>query len=136
MKKYKYKVWDKDEHKWLELSGDIFMTYWDRQMQVLEGNGEYVEEYESIEIIEWTGLTAPGGRDIYEGYILECYASDGQHISKGVVSFEGCDYIVKYSEGSAEGFYYLHHILVDTITIIGNIFENPELIEGGNNNEN
>jgi uncharacterized phage protein (TIGR01671 family) len=93
---------------------------------------EYDVYKECSNLMQYTGLKDKNGKDIYEGDIIKCIVNDGQEINGGTVLFQGCDYIVKFSEGSMRGFYYLHHVLCETIEVITNIYENLKLVEGKN----
>lgn len=81
---------------------------------------------EEIELMEFTGLTDKHGKDIYEGDILE-YHPNSTEILIDVVSFKhGCFCLGKHPFYSTALGYDIHDII---FKIIGNIYENPELLE-------
>ncbi len=78
---------------------------------------------------QFTGLTDKNGKKIFEGDVIRCIANSevNQFISSGTIEVMQCDYVVVYKEKSACGFYYLHHVLMDTVEVIGNIHDTPAL---------
>jgi uncharacterized phage protein (TIGR01671 family) len=131
MRKHKYRVWDKDEHKWLELSGDIFLAFSDGEMQVIEGSQEYAEEHENVEIVEWTGLKDRNNKEIYEGDIVQAIhrihdcGDDKENLYNYFqVTFLNGNFM--FGNNNAHEFFNKYTFR----EVIGNIFENPELLEG------
>lgn len=87
----------------------------------ISGNGEYVGligttievAKSSVKIVEYTGLLDKAGKEIYEGDICT-------DVKKEIR-------VVKYSAGEWSWSYYEYP--EDDWTVIGNIYENPELIK-------
>jgi len=110
MREIRFKVWDTKEKKWVNFStiefnrGKIFLK---------DGFGNYIDGI--FQIVEYTELYDRNGRLIYEGDILENRFDD-----RGVVVKEDACWTV-------EGFEFKHWYDLD---IIGNIYDNPELLEG------
>lgn len=52
----KYKVWDKDNKQWVELAGDVFITYAGGIFQVIDGDEFDARVLENVEIVDYTGL--------------------------------------------------------------------------------
>ena len=76
---------------------------------------------------QFTGLHDKNGKEIYEGDIVKYRDSRGQHIEK-VIFDKGCFYAGMHWGSSTR----LAPKLINTrITeVIGNIYDNPELLEG------
>lgn len=80
-------------------------------------------------ICEYTGLNDKSGKR-FEGYIFQ--ASDGDYIQRYVIAWNE-DSLEWSAEciGNPDGTLPLYEFRVGEIEVIGNIFDNPELLEGG-----
>ena len=76
---------------------------------------------------QYTGLTDKNGKKVFEGDIVKLFYKDGFEI--GLIGWSNIDFRYKFAspDGTAYGF-----DVTDTFEIIGNIHDNPELLEGQN----
>lgn len=134
MREIKFRAWDKSDKKmclWIEEKDD------DEWKIILSHNdgGSYYElpdvfKREHLEVMQFTGLKDKNGKEIYEGDVLRVESHGGVEIVE-----------VKYEERYA-GFNFFQGDEVCPLTdytdmmgfdlnanIIGNIYENPKLME-------
>jgi phage protein len=78
---------------------------------------------DKIELLEFTGHYDMDGNEIYTGYIVSFVASDKNYIGVVEWSNEYASFLVKVKDYYEE---YLSEI--DEILVLGNIYENKELI--------
>lgn len=143
MREIKFRAWDKENEKWIPTNK---MGFWE------DGLLWYLEDYEKNEppyfadrvnwvLMQYTGLNDINGVDIYEGDILTSkeypFQDDGEYNYHGVVEWaeeEAAYYLTKrlvnknrrgISDGISE---MLGQEDVTSFEIIGNIYENPELL--------
>ena len=90
-------------------------------------------EYEEVDpetVCQFTGLCDKNGRKIFEGDIVVFADFFTYEIHRGVVYW--CDFAFWFdcteTEGD-EGMYSLAYISANIIEVIGNIYDNPELLE-------
>ena len=90
-----------------------------------------------FEIMQYVGLHDKNGREIYEGDILKVTSEDGESYVAAVKWFGDEDYPAFDLEGIPVAWNYDANALatifqsgVEKCEVIGNIFENPELLEG------
>jgi len=83
---------------------------------------------DDIQLMQYTGLQDKTGRDIFDGDIVECVFATGKEFCK-VIEEKGCFWVsqkgMKYLQTEAHDNLYWHN---SECEIIGNIYENPELL--------
>lgn len=145
MSRFAFKFWHKktnqiypvhvmgfeSERIWFEFSG----SEWDED-QTVSGWSD------KDDLMQWTGLTDKNGVKIFEGDVVEVF-TDGSG-RKGYVVFEDgtfclasltqykdrpyTEMVRMWSDGTHD-WYSLEQIEQDNFEVIGNIYENPELLE-------
>lgn len=133
MREFKFRAWKRMEGRWAdvdELLGHLPVKYFYKPQAVLRfGNGDHM-----YDINMYTGLKDKNDREIYEGDVFE-WEKD----VFGVVRFDkGAFYLettlkLPGDKTVSEGYYapWLHVIIHEMnyeLEVIGNIYENPELI--------
>lgn len=91
-------------------------------------------EVDAKTICQYTGLTDKNGTEIWENDILKGLFLHGMEVS-AVVIFKDGAFGLKWNRGKVEEFSAFTSICNVSFEIIGNIFDNPELLEGGADNE-
>lgn len=88
-----FKVWDKTEKQWIELTGDVFLAYINGKFEVIEGDERSAEEIENVEIVQYAGIKDKNKNRIYEGNIVKrtSMAPGGKDFI-GKVIFDECAY--------------------------------------------
>ena len=134
----KFRAWDKEyevmiDWFWLSSEGDLYetpVTVYDTPHLELERNDDLIA-------MQYTGLKDKNSVEIYEGDVVErTYLFNGgygeTHTGEVVYDKEYARYVIsrpqKHIEPKTED---LRNILSDksTYEVIGNIYENPELIK-------
>lgn len=120
--RFKFKFWHKEDRE--------FISIWSRGWRFEPENGQiYVNGMnvtERVEIIQFTGLQDRNGKEVYEGDIIKC-TRGCQHVVEWVKSYGGT------FTGGMPAFYLsglnIGYSWTEEEEIIGNIYENPELLE-------
>ncbi|MDU4890980.1 MAG: YopX family protein [Clostridium sp.] len=122
MREIKFRVWNEDTKEMLEIQKHSFKT--NKSMPY-----GWNMQYEFDGLMQYTGLKDKHGKEIYEGDILTWQPLSSQDIEcKGKVYYMNGSYWVKTKKIIAP---YLGDIArYHNPEVIGNAFENPELLEG------
>ena len=122
MKNFKFRVWDKNNKKmldWKEL--DLTKELGEDEITIFEPTGQFAQPMYFYETMQSTGLKDNDGIEFYEKDIVRNIDSE----ELGVVEYDEGQFRVSYNGVSEQ----LWEIDKD-LQIIGNIYENPELLEG------
>ena len=87
-------------------------------------------EVDANTICQYTGLKDKNGNKIWENDVVEGLFLYGAKVS-AIVAFENGAFGLKWSRGNVEEFSQFTSICNVSFEVIGNIFDNPELLEGG-----
>ena len=132
----KFRAWDAENNKWL-----LGYEYPNLGGFSMKGEcmlfGEYVNvlsrfalhKFDSLVLMQFTGLTDKNGKEIYEGDIVAQYAGN-----KYIIEWDdrcGCYVLAIIYKDTPEGIHQTHkQIPIDAggLCVIGNIYESPDLL--------
>lgn len=117
------------------LTGKMFpvgiIDYSIQSVYIEEPNGMYCErDFDEVELMQFTGLKDKNGKEVFEGDVIR--DSDG---FEGIVQYDksygmyGIAYLPTKSNGIDMTFEELKDKYWNTFEVVGNIYENPELLE-------
>ena len=116
MKEIKFRVWDKTSKEMVNINridigdglckptifGDVFYDYWN-----------------DVELMQYTGIKDKNGKEIYEGDIVEYHYPSYDDYFNLKVEYKRCAFFI--------GDFIIYNKR-NFIRVIGNIYENPELL--------
>lgn len=113
----KYRAWD----NWRKRMSVVDRIYIDTEgVRLYDDFGEYWRDFRDVKLMQSTGLKDKNGKEIFEGDIVKCSGLLGT-----IESFKAmwiCSF-VKYNNYQKVGFF------AQEIEVVGNVYENPELLE-------
>ena len=120
MREIKFRAWDKSNKEMFNVE---IMNF--QKRQVYKDSVSYCK-FENIELMQYTGLKDKNEKEIYEGDIVKLRANHGI----GVVKYydEWGAFVVEYIKPKPLVVLGISYYKED-IEVIGNIYENPELIK-------
>ena len=130
MREIRFRAWDKQK-EYMFFPTELMLNIQGEN----KGRVEWVYDEEDLKVfdfvlMQYTGLHDKNSKEIFEGDAVKC----SQY--KGIVEFKKYDDWEQYQWGEHYGYVVQakdgeHSILDYEFEIIGNIHENPELINGG-----
>ncbi|MGS0644634.1 YopX family protein [Staphylococcus hominis] len=129
----KFRVWDKNNKKmlnWKEL--DLTKELGEDEITIFEPTGQFAQPMYFYETMQSTGLKDKNGTEIYEGDIIEFkYPYDKRIKTKGNVVWNSDKSCFGISMKETTERYELYRITAENyLAVIGNVHQNPELLEG------
>ena len=123
MREIKFKLWHKGFKK-------FFTTNYSDQISMMpDGNIFWMGECETdnFTLLQYTGLKDKNGKEIYEGDLLKHPVGVVAEIKyeNDVASF-----VAVYTANDDMEMNHLDREIIKKCEVVGNIFENPELLEG------
>ena len=135
-RKLKFRAWDKLEKPWNEefkkemIYNVAGIEFWINSIRIVDEDRHNWIDFKDVEIMQYTGIKDKNGKEIYEGDIIRLK----HHIDKRI---NVVGKVVFLSEQASFGIiddlgqeYPLFRNTTEQIEIIGNIYENSELLEG------
>lgn len=122
MRQIKFRAWVKGH--WAEESYETPMIY-DYQDDVLSESCGWADE-ENFKIMQFTGLLDKNGKEIYEGDVIKGTLTIAEENNMcydfiGAIIYEAPAFVTDNSDFPLN--------IYDSLEILGNIYENPELLE-------
>src|SRR5882762_3646451 len=129
MNRFKFRCWDIFTEKFL----DNFFISNDGKIRYGSVSDELQLEKKGYIIMQWIGLEDRYGKNVYENDIIK-YPDyyDGDIFKKSGLAVVKYDEVSFYAIDNNLGMHSLWDIIINNGEIIGNIFENPELMEKKN----
>ena len=117
MREIKFRVWDKKEKKMYYLDGPFYNSEY-HEIAFQNRDINYIRDIEDLELMQYTDFNDTKDNEIYEGDILDFKPKAYKNM---LVKHTGWMYWVVEELGLMDG----------DIKIVGNKYENPELIQNG-----
>jgi hypothetical protein len=128
VREFKFRAWEKNLGEIIPIHSINFET----KMVNIESAWRLFDE---VELMQYTGLRDMNGKDVYEGDIVKASSQGSWGTFEVKWRQEASPQWILYPAWQSEKFWSLHGTklpngdYVDMIEIIGNIYENPELIK-------
>ena len=119
MREIKFRTWDKINKDMFNVESINF-----QERRVYKDTVSY-REFNDIELMQYTGLKDKNNKEIYEGDIL--FESFGERYYR--VIFENGSFRAEFKGDFEEYSFDLIDVVAQGCEVIGNIYENPELME-------
>ena len=124
----KYRAWD----NWRKRMSVVDRIYIDTEgVRLYDDFGEYWRDFRDVKLMQSTGLKDKNDKEIFEGDIAQfedCYTeTDFLYVNTGIVEWSQGSFTIT-NRDSVEMGDLLDGEFLDVI-IIGNVYENPELLE-------
>jgi hypothetical protein len=121
MRTIKFRAWDSEINKMVSEFDHNYIISADYG-DLCCGKFDHYKDYQELALMQFTGLKDKNGKEIYDGDILTL-----PNMGKGTIEWYHCGFILRLQ--SEIIWQQLLFNVVGHYTIIGNIYQNPELIK-------
>ena len=135
MREIKFRAWLKEDRKMEDVKT---MDFTDKTIRCLKKN-EFINAYllrrvsfDDVELMQYTGLKDKNGKEIYEGDIVLIKLDETSTWYKTVVGFKKGAFIANLIDKEDYVYIFHHGFTGDDFEIIGNVYENKNLLEENN----
>lgn len=129
----KFRIWDKTNKEMLEWEElDLNKERGEDEITIFEPTGQFAHPIFFYDAMQSTGLKDINGTEIYEGDIVEFkYPYDKRIKTKGAIIWNNNKACFGINMKETTEQYELYRITAENyLTVIGNVHQNPELLEG------
>jgi uncharacterized phage protein (TIGR01671 family) len=130
----KFKAWDKNKKVFIPNDCFAVVTTSFKAFGIMIKDwedyreGEYFYEH-AQELLQFTGLTDKNGNEIYEGDVIADLKATEPEEKGFIVKWQGCSFVFENVNFQGNEDYGIDNIeSVKTLEIIGNVYENIELL--------
>ena len=128
MREIKFRAWLKEERKMVNVE-TLFIGI----NRLCFGNSKtedlFFRDFEEVELMQYTGLKDKNGKEIYEGDIVLIKLDETSTWHKTVVGFKKGVFIADLIDKEDYVYIFHHGFTGDDFEIIGNVYENKNLLE-------
>lgn len=128
MREIKFRAWLKEERKMVNVE-TLFIGI----NRLCFGNSKtedlFFRDFEEVELMQYTGLKDKNSKEIYEGDIVLIKLDETSTWYKTVVGFKKGAFIADLIDKEDYVYIFHHGFTGDDFEIIGNVYENKNLLE-------
>lgn len=135
MREIKFRAWDNWDKKMVYQNDDHFVTnvLGNISYEFYEEGGGGIDwkDKENISLMQFTGLKDKNGKDIYEGDIIKAHPNPEDELHT-YLEIGFVEYNAPLFQMIGKGYYggkWISNMVFAPMEIIGNIYENPELVK-------
>jgi len=122
LREIKFRFWDKKNKRMIYYTLEDMLSETDGGQTAINGNWDDVVYLYKLDNMEYTGLKDKNGKEIYEGDIVKWTIFSDEYI--GQVLYSGMAFTFFHPQKG-----HLYDINMATLKVIGNIYENSELLK-------
>ena len=127
MREIKFRAWDREKKKMYEVENICFYGH---KSVTLQYNPVIKKAIEDIEIMQCTGMKDSTGKEIYEGDIVVVGQDTGNKYDRYIMTFNDDSHSYLAKQQGTLGSYIGPGYWNDKLMVIGNCWDNPELLGG------